>query len=306
MPMRKWQVWALQSLLATTVAVFVGRALARHWDEFRSLDVQLDFGLPQIALAAVSVWVAYALLIEAWRRVIIGWQQSLGYGAAIRIWCVSNLGRYLPGKVWSVAGLAVLAQRAGASGWAATGSALTMQALAVATGASVVAVAAPQAASPLQLAAALGLAIAAVWFLVSTSFTARIVRWVRPAVEWRPLPVGTTILAAVANLLAWVVYGVAFWLLAQGILPDSSLGLRGSVGVFAAGYVVGFLALFAPGGIGIREAVFVALLAPRLGSGEAVALAVGSRLLLTLTEIGEAVLALVLGLGTKEQTVDGT
>jgi hypothetical protein len=65
--------------------------------------------------------------------------------------------------------------------------------------------------------------------------------------------------------------------------------------VFAAGYVVGLLALFAPGGVGVRELVFVALLAPSLGAGGAVAVSVGSRLLLTITEAGSALAALLLG-----------
>jgi len=268
--------------------------------------VELDFDPLLLASAVLSVWVAYGLLIDGWRRLIVGWGQNVEYRSAVKIWCVSNLGRYLPGKVWSVAGLAVLAKRAGASGGAATGSALTMQALAIATGACVVAVAAPAAISLPQLGLTLVFALTVIWTLATSGLTARIVRWVRPALEWRPLSARASLLAAAANLIAWVVYGVAFWLLAKGILPQSNLSIRGAVGVFAAGYVVGFLALFAPGGIGVREAVFVALLAPRLGSGEAVALAVGSRLLLTLTEVGAALTALVIDVRTKEQTIDPT
>ncbi len=303
--MRRWIIWVPQLLLAGAVAVFVGRTVARHWDEFRSLDIQLDIDALFIGLAALSVCGAYALLIEAWRRAIVGWGQALRYRTAVRIWCLSNLGRYLPGKVWSVAGLAVLAQRAGVSGWAATGSALTMQALAIASGASVVAVAAPEAASPLQLAGAAAAAAVAVAIVMSDRATDTLVRLARPTAEWRPLPGGAAVMAAGANLLAWLVYGLAFWLLAQGLVPESPLGLRASVGVFAAGYIVGFLALFAPGGLGVREAVFVALLAPRMGSGEALALAVGSRLLLTLTEVAAAVIASTLIVGTKEQILDG-
>ena len=306
MPIRRWIIWVPQLLLASAVAVFVGRTVSRHWDEFRSLNIQLEIDPLFIGLAALSIWVAYGLLIEAWRRAVVGWGGSLKYRAALRIWCLSNLGRYLPGKVWSFAGLAVLAQRAGVSGWAATGSAFTMQALAIVTGASIVAVAAPQAASPLQLAGAVAVAAVAVGIVMSDRVTDRLVRLIRPAIQWRPLPAGAALMAAGVNVLAWLVYGVAFWLLAQGLIPQSPIGLRTSVGVFTGGYIVGFLALFAPGGIGVREAVFVALLAPRMGSGEALALAVGSRLLFTLTELAAAVTAFTMGVGTKEQIVDGS
>ena len=67
--------------------------------------------------------------------------------------------------------------------------------------------------------------------------------------------------------------------------------------MFAAGYITGLLALFAPGGVGVREAVFIALLAPSVGSGGAIVLGVASRVLLTLTEIAAALLGLLGGRG---------
>jgi len=69
------------------------------------------------------------------------------------------------------------------------------------------------------------------------------------------------------------------------------------VAVFTASYLAGFLALFAPGGIGVREGLFILMLQGPLGIGAATALAVASRLLLTLTEFGAAVPFLVLPQG---------
>jgi len=303
---RRWLVWLIQGALAIAVVGFAARTLARHWDEFRALDVEWSFDAGPLALAALTVWITYAILIEAWRRVVIGWGQSLGYTTAARIWCLSNMGRYLPGKVWSIAGLAVLAQRAGVSGWAATGSAVAMQALAVGTGASVVAMAAPQAVSPIQLLAATAIAVGVVWVLVSGDLSSRLARAVRPGAELQPLSPWAAMSAGAATLAAWLAYGVAFWLLARGLLPEADLSLRTAVGVFAAGYILGLLAIFAPGGLGVRELVIVAILAPRVGSGGAVALAVGSRLLLTITEIVAALVALLLGAREKERTVDAS
>jgi uncharacterized membrane protein YbhN (UPF0104 family) len=179
-----------------------------------------------------------------------------------------------------------------------------MQALALGTGAAVVAVATPTVVSPWQLLVAVVLASGVVWLLGSGDAAQRIVRLLRPAAELRPLSLKATALGAAITLASWVVYGISFWLLANGLLSGSELGLRSAVGVFSAGYIVGFLAVFAPGGIGVREAVFVTLLAPRVGSSDAVVLAVGSRLLLTLTELAAAVAAGTLGLGKKESTVD--
>jgi uncharacterized membrane protein YbhN (UPF0104 family) len=77
--------------------------------------------------------------------------------------------------------------------------------------------------------------------------------------------------------------------LARGVLPDVSLSLPQAVGVFTCSYLVGFIALFAPGGLGPRESVFLLMLAGDIGLKPAAGLAVASRLLLTGTEVLPAV-----------------
>src|SRR2546422_9349251 len=69
-----------------------------------------------------------------------------------------------------------------------------------------------------------------------------------------------------------------------------ALPLTTAIGAFTLGYILGLLALFAPGGVGVRELVLVGLLAPFLGSGGAVAVSVASRVLLTLTEAAAVLL----------------
>jgi uncharacterized membrane protein YbhN (UPF0104 family) len=93
----------------------------------------------------------------------------------------------------------------------------------------------------------------------------------------------------VANVFAWVAYGVALIFLARGMLPDLRLSLPQAIGVFTCSYLVGFIALFAPGGLGPRESVFLLLLAGDIGLKPAAALALASRLLLTGTEVLPAV-----------------
>ena len=54
---------------------------------------------------------------------------------------------------------------------------------------------------------------------------------------------------------------------------------------FAAAYVVGYVILFAPAGLGVREGVLVFMLSPHLGAGTAGAVAAIARLWTTLVEI---------------------
>ena len=286
-------MWAAQLILAVLVVWSVRQSVSGDLAKFTSLEVPLEFRLRWIALAALLVWGAYFLLIIAWRTVLGGWGQHLPLRSAARIWFVSNLGRYLPGKVWSVAGLAVLARREGVHGWAAAAAALAMQALSIGTGAGVAIAFLPQADSPILLVAAIAIAVVSVAALTLKPMVRALARVANGRIQLQALPIGAVLAGAAATLAAWLMYGLAFRFLALGLLPNDAPSLPLAMGSFAGAYIVGLFAIFAPGGIGIREGMLLVFLTPSLGGGAALALSVGSRLLLTFTEV-TAVLVTVL------------
>ena len=54
---------------------------------------------------------AMRVLIETWRRVVMAWGGASRSARAARIWFVSNLGTYVPGKVWQITAMGAMAQR---------------------------------------------------------------------------------------------------------------------------------------------------------------------------------------------------
>ncbi len=299
MPRKAWGV-VLQLALLAVVGWFVARTFIDRWEEFRSypLDLQANPGL--LVLAALVVWSGYAALIAGWRGVVLGWKQELAPWQAGRIWALSSLGKYVPGKIWAVAGMVVMAQRAGVRPVAAAGSALVMQLLAMGTGAAVVALT-----GVLALASDGWLRVGLIAVLVASVAGTLVLlqpRWLNRALARLPAgvdqvataPTPPSILGgAAANVFAWGAYGVAVWLLARALIPDASFPLLTTIGAFAASYIVGFLVLLVPGGLGVREGVFVLVLQGVVGLAPATAIALASRLLFTLTEVGVAVLFLL-------------
>jgi len=81
----------------------------------------------------------------------------------------------------------------------------------------------------------------------------------------------------------WILYAFSFWVLA------ASFGHRGDVvpvaSAFAAAYVLGYVMIFAPAGVGVREGFLVAFLSPYLGVGPSGVLAVVARLWTTVVEL---------------------
>ena len=292
---RRW-LWAIQGLVTLAILAFVGRSIARNWSEFRSLHVTLSIAPAWIAGSVVLVFLTYAMQIESWRRILAGWGQRLAFGPAARTWSVANLGRYVPGKVWSVAGLVVLAQRAGVEPGPAAASAFVIQAVSLGSGVAVVAAVTPHSAPPLRLALAGLAAIATVLVLVWRPTALWLGRVVNAIAPLEPLAPSAVLAGTLLTVLSWGTYGAALWMLARGLIHDAPvpLPLTTAIGAFTLGYILGLLALFAPGGVGVRELVLVGLLAPFVGTGGAVAVSVASRVLLTLTEAAAALLTLPL------------
>jgi hypothetical protein len=298
---RGWWLRAAKIAVSLIVLALIARSLARNWSAFRSVEVSLAPHIGWIALSAITVFVTYALQIESWRRVLAGWGQRLSFRDAARAWCLSNLGRYLPGKVWSVAGLVVLAERAGVRRSAAAVSAFAMQAIVLGTGVVLIAVATPHAAKPVLLIGSVLVAVAIIGLLAWRRSGIWLGSLARSREPLPPLPASSILPASILMLTSWATYGMSFWMLARGLLSTSALSVPAAMGLFALGYLLGVVAIFAPGGIMVRELALVGFLTPLIGSGGAVALSLASRVLLTLTEVGAAGLTLLWTPADKEK-----
>ena len=287
---RRW-LQGLQAVLALVLVVSVARQLIRNWREIATTNLQWRLEPARLILAALLTWSAYAGLIWSWRYLLKGWGYLLPPLRATRIWALASLGRYLPGKVWTVAGMAVLAQGAGVPIGVSTATAVILQVVALGTGVVVTVAVGRELltalAIPFRVGAVVlaGLAAAVLAVLLVPQAARAVFRRGLGAEAGSPPPVAVLV-AIGANALAWVLYGVAFWLVAKGVLPSVNLDLRTAIGAFATSYIVGLLAPFAPGGLGVRESVFIVVLRGVIGLAPAAALGVASRLFITVTELG--------------------
>jgi glycosyltransferase 2 family protein len=288
-----------RAALGIAVLIWLVRALARNWSELQAQRITWSLNPIGLLASALLVWAMYALLIEAWRLMLRGWGQHIGGWNAARIWTVSSLGKYVPGKVWAVTGMALMARDVGVSPAAATASAILLQALAIGSGALVAGLAGTSALERSHPGisagfwALAGVSGAAVVALLWPPVTRRVARIIAGPIGSAPSPL-PILFGLLANLVSWVGYGAALWELARSTLGAPHLTLAAAVGSFAASYVAGLLFLLAPGGLGVREGVMVLMLQEQIGWPTAAGLAVASRLLLTVTEVGAALPFLLL------------
>ncbi len=290
---RSWRI--MQWVFGLVIVGVAAWSLAANWSKMATQRVTWHVSPALIAASLALTWAMYVLLVQAWRVMLAGWGQSLAPLAAARIWTVSSLGKYVPGQVWAIASMAVMSQRAGVPPWAATSSSVLLQGLAVGTGACVLGVTgvslleADYPHARMVLVVLIVLSVAGVALLMWPPFVRRVLALLRTGADGVRMPsLGRVLFGAVANVIAWVGYGCALWLLARGLLDAPGLTLARAIGAFTAAYLAGFLAFGMPAGIGVREAIFVTMAQGAIGIPAALALAFASRILLTAAEFGAA------------------
>lgn len=205
---------------------------------------------------------------------------------AMAAWLGSNLGRYLPGKVWQLAGITSYLASRGDSAAAGFTVSLALPVIMVATGAALgVAFAGATAFGGLgPVPIALGTLCAVV--AVHPATLRWLVRIARRALresgepEVLDISAWSLVRAGIGCVVIWGLHGLGFWLLIGALMPASPVGLASATGIFAVGYVLGYVVLLAPGGIVVREGAIAGLLGTSAGLalGPATAIALAARL----------------------------
>lgn len=286
--------WGLSLALLAVVAV----QLAGRWEALASQAFAFDARFALLSLLTLAAY--FALGAEAWRRLVVALGGELGYRGAFHTLYYANVAKYLPGSVWSLVGRVVLCRRLGVSSLVAS-AALLMDAVCQVVGGVIVGLAALPtfaAGGPLGERAALVPVVAAVAALVGGMHPAvlnlalataerLLARLGRPrALPRVPYRYGFVLAMLLFYTFNWAVLGLGFALLGQALSPAplATGQLLMLAGAFTIAWNVGVFALFAPAGLGVREAAIAVLLAAAFPAGWPALLALAARVWIVLGE----------------------
>jgi hypothetical protein len=200
---------------------------------------------------------------------------------AIRIWMISSITRYIPGGLWSYISRAELAR--GENINLAT-LALSLWIETMVTASSALAVGFP------SLLYAGGIHIRLWHIIIYILLGLSIHPWILSLLRYIPGRIGSSFAAVrlpTANhifflylyySIFWVLFGAAFATFTHMLFPLTGQKWLLVGSSMAMGFFAGFIILFAPGGIGVREATLYFLLLPHMPEAQATILAVTSRL----------------------------
>lgn len=281
-------------LVAVTVAVVV--VLRNRWGEVRPSLGELT--APALTASALAAIVGVAVSGRIWHTMLAALGYPLGSAAGARIFFVGQLGKYLPGSLWPALAQMELSRDHGVPGRAAAAAVVLFLWVHLLTGAGVAALALPAAglAHPAWVLGAAGCAA-----LLTPPVLSRGLGLVLRLTRRQPLPrlpdTGSVATAAAWALLMWICYGVHLFALVRPLTAEA--GILGSLGAYGAAWCVGFLFVVAPAGAGVREGALVALLP--LAAGSALAVALISRLLMTVADVCCGVVAGILPRAAKNR-----
>lgn len=258
--------------LGITVAIFgwIGRSMIEHWQAISSRVATIRWSTFLLAAGMFAVFL-FAFRALAWRQILIGFGHRVPPAPAVRIWSTSELARYLPGVIWQVVGRVYLVKPYGVRGSVCSASQILELAIFLLAN-LLVAVAClvwlgiknMDGPARLWMSVAMGL-VPVLIFLLHPKVLFRIINGVlrrlgKPPIEPR---MG---FATLTGLLLWSVAGLlwqslAIWLIVEEPLGGLQLAKWWVVaGAYCLAWVAGFLAVWAPGGLGVRELVFIAAL----------------------------------------------
>jgi uncharacterized membrane protein YbhN (UPF0104 family) len=294
--LRRWRGLARTVMLAGFVGA-VAWALMARWEAVAPALGRISVVSLGAALAAVLAGILATFL--CWRAILTDLGGRLPVPAGARLFFLAQLGKYLPGSVWPV----MMQMELGrdhqiperASGLAVGVFLLVV----VGTGLAVAAATAPLLGPD---------AVHTYWWLLAglpltllvtvPPVLNRLVALATRLARRPPMPVPMTtrgLLAAAGwSLASWLAYGVHVWVLAGELGGAGGLPLLArATGAFAAAWCAGFLMLLAPAGAGVREAALLLLLGGVLSGPQATVVAVVSRLLFVIGDIGWCAIALL-------------
>ena len=290
--------WVRRVVLVAVVA-YATYQLVRQWDDVANALAELSW--PRLLGSGLAVTAGVLLGPLVWQSMMSALGIHVGIRDSSKIYLVGQLGKYVPGSVMAFLLQMELARSVGVSrARSFPASLLTAGVVVVASLlAGTLAIPAFLQSEPtlLWLFALLPVGLVMLHPVPLTAAVNIVLRVLRRD----PLPhrlSGAAVARATGlSVLTYALYGVHLFVLAGALREtwqlNSGTVLLLCVGSMGLAMTAGLVAFILPSGIGARELVIVGGLAVVLPAGQALALAVVSRLLFTVVELASAGLATV-------------
>jgi uncharacterized membrane protein YbhN (UPF0104 family) len=273
-------------LLLALVVFFVVKNIIDNFSNIKDINpsnLNFEYLLPALLVTIISLFIP----VFAWKYLLGTLGSSLKISKAMRIWFISNLGRYIPGKVWQISGLIVLSNKEGVSKNESSVSVIYSQIVANLIGLSLgifLFVKDKEKTTHTFMLIGVLIALAILPFIVNklAIFALSILKKPKETFE---VNYGKFIIYVFLQLVNWLVMGLAFVLFINIFTELSITDNPTALFILPISWTLGLLAIFAPGGIGVREGIMTVYLSMFINPGLAAVIPWVYRIWLTIFEL---------------------
>ncbi len=276
-------------LFLILVAAFLVRFFYRNYDDFRNLDVRINWG---VFAVSILFYFAYKLtLASLWHYITIQNQCAIRYRDAVSAYLYSILGKYIPGKVFMLLARVPAYKEANVQLRRVT-VCFFLENMCTLLGAAFLFLISlfffPNELLNDYKWITVGL-IVLFFICINPRIVNFFLKYVEKLTKMQDIQLsisyGQMLKIVLLFILNWLVAGVGFYMLTCSIYPLPPSQLLYAAGVFGLSCIIGILAVFAPSGIGVREGIMLVGLGLVMPEEYAMIVSILSRLWMTVAEL---------------------
>jgi len=294
MKTKKFLIRSAQVIIILLIFYFLIKALVSNWTQVKDFDWKFNYSLLTISFVIQILTLLW--LLKIWKWILGKTGASISFRKLFRAWFISNLGKYIPGKVWQFLGMLFLLEKEGVPKKNTFSTGVLGQTLSVISGLFIAALflgsdvySGILSRNPVLMMILIAFFMGVLALIFYPKLLERIInfglRILKKDQILLDLSSKNIFLYILSYSLAWFSFGLAFTIFIKAFTP-APLGIYpGLTGAFAFSFNIGFLALFAPGGIGVREGILVLLLESYFPAPVAILISILSRLWISVVEL---------------------
>ena len=280
-------------IVVLAIFLFLGKMVWDNWSQVKDASFALS-ALPFILSTLIFAF-SYFIQVGAWYLITLKLKIALSPHDTLKIWFYSQLGKYLPGKIWLFLSRFHFYESKGQSKKVIS-VAIYLEVITMIVAAGLIFLAALILFKEIQSLYSgktfgwMLLAFLLAFVCLHPRILERIINWT--LVQFKRDPISLSIsyhdvlFILFVCVISWVTGGIGFYLFVESVYPVAPPYILFLTGALAISSTLGLIAIFSPSGLGVREGVLVYLLSYMMPGGVAVIISILTRIWMTLIEIG--------------------
>ena len=280
----------LRYVVAGVIILFIGRFFVRNLNEFSIHTLQFDGR--KLAIALLILIPAFLMSPVGWRFILKNLGETVSLKTCFKIGARSQLLKYVPGYIWVYASKLYLFKKLGVSQVKTLMSLFWEQFLVVVSGIIIFfiysLISAGSYISYKMIISFILLILAGIGI-----FHPAIIRKLLKSYLFKSQLSNPTVTYNYRGMFrlvgyyvsAWIISGIGFYFLVSSFYSIEIERMMDCIGIFAIAWITGFLTIFVPLGLGVREGVISLLLGEFMPINTAIIISLVARVWLAIPEL---------------------